>query len=123
MSKYNSQFEEQNNIIDVKQNLLYSNTNICINGSVDLVIESSVYEFKANSYIDQEDFLDFYNNSDEYEDFFYCSNPDNFKDITKFYDNPHKKVMDMIVNEQKRRNIRSLLLISYKRRQHLHEDM
>lgn len=56
--------------------------------------------------------------------FFFCSNPDNFEDITGF--NNEKKVMEMIVNEQKRRKqetIRSLLLISYKRRKDLHEDV
>ncbi len=65
----------------------------------------------------------FYNHSDEFSDFFFCSNSDNsrFK-----IDNGYKKVMDMIVNEQKRRkqeNTRSLLLISYKRRLDLHEDV
>ena len=66
----------------------------------------------------------FYNHSDEFSDFFYCSNPDNFRDITRFkMDNRYKKVMDMILNEEKRRNICSLLLISYKRRQDLHEDL
>jgi WD40 repeat protein len=53
---------------------------------------------------------------DEYDDFLYChANPDT-----------HAEVMDMIVNEKKRRkkeNIRSLLLISYKRRQDLNEDV
>lgn len=51
---------------------------------------------------------------DEYDDFLYCNtNPDT-----------HAEVMDMIVNEQKRRkkeNIRSLLLIVYNRR--LDEDV
>jgi hypothetical protein len=41
----------------VHQNLTYSNTNICIKGSIDLVNETSVYEFKAKNEIDHEDFL------------------------------------------------------------------
>lgn len=62
--------------------------------------------------------------------FFFCSNPDNFTFIPRLkldnYKYTHKKVMEMIVNEQKRRKqetIRSLLLISYKRRKDLHEDV
>ena len=60
MVRFNNLGIEEPNLMfekHVKQNLTYSNTNICIRGSIDLVTETSVYEFKAKSYIDHEDFL------------------------------------------------------------------
>jgi hypothetical protein len=94
----------------------------CLNKKQNIDEYKKIAEFLIRNF----DIDHFYNNSDEYDDFFYCSNPDNFKDITKFYDNTQRKVMEMIVNEKKRRkkeNIRSLLLIAYKRRQDLYEDV
>lgn len=92
----------------------------CVNNKQNIDEYTKIAEFLIRNL----DIDHFYNNSDEYDDFFYCSNPDNFRDITRFkMDNRYKKVMDMILNEEKRRNIRSLLLISYKRRQDLHEDV
>lgn len=60
MVRFNNLGIEEPNLMfekHVKQNLTYSNTNICIRGSIDLVTESSVYEFKAKNEIDHEDFL------------------------------------------------------------------